>query len=73
MVSFACQRDNEKAIQLREQYQNNRLEGAQLEQMKRFLFGPNRVLTDTLNTIIQTNINTIKENVDSYARSGSAK
>lgn len=68
LVSFACQRDNEKAIQLREQYQNNRLEGAQLEQMKRFLFGPNRVLTDTLNTIIQTNINTIKENVDSYAR-----
>ena len=39
--------------------------------MKRFLFGPNRALTDTLNTIIQTQINTIKENVDSYARGDS--
>ncbi|MBE0444650.1 hypothetical protein [Psychrobacter sp. FME5] len=71
LVSFACQRDNEAAHILREQYANNRLEGPQLEQMKRFLLGPNRALTDTLNTIIQTQINTIKENVDSYARGDS--
>ena len=71
LVSFACQRDNEEAQSLREQYANNRLEGEQLEQMKRFLFGPNRALTDTLNTIIQTQINTIKEHVDSYARGDS--
>ncbi len=71
LVSFACQRDNEQAQQLREQYANNHLEGAQLEQMKRFLFGPNRELTDTLNTIIQNQINNIKEHVDSYARGDS--
>lgn len=71
LVSFACQRDNAAAQQLREQYANNRLEGAQIEQMKRFLFGPNRALTDTLNTIIQTQINSIKEQVDSYARGDS--
>ena len=71
LVSFACQRDNEQAQQLREQYASNHLEGAQLEQMKRFLFGPNRELTDTLNTIIQHQINNIKEHVDSYARGDS--
>ena len=71
LVSFACQRDNEQAQKLREQYASNHLEGAQLEQMKRFLFGPNRELTDTLNTIIQNQINNIKEHVDSYARGDS--
>ncbi|MGO2386040.1 MAG: hypothetical protein ACTH6Z_02815 [Psychrobacter sp.] len=71
LVSFACQRDNEQAQQLREQYASNHVDDAQLEQMKRFLFGPNRELTDTLNTIIQNQINAIKENVDSYARGDS--
>ncbi|WP_105245176.1 hypothetical protein [Psychrobacter sp. Marseille-P5312] len=71
LVSFACQRDNKAAQQLREQYAQNRLEEPQLEQMRRFLFGPNRALTDTLNTMIQTQINTIKEEVDSYARGDS--
>ncbi len=71
LVSFACQRDTVEAQQLREQYASNHLEGAQLEEMKRFLFGPNRALTDTLNDIIQSQINTIKENVDSYARGDS--
>nr|WP_289056870.1 hypothetical protein [uncultured Psychrobacter sp.] len=71
LVSFACQRDNKAAQHLREQYAQNRLEEPQLEQMRRFLFGPNRALTDTLNTMIQTQINTIKEEVDSYARGDS--
>lgn len=71
LVSFACQRDNEAAQLLREQYAVNQLEDPQREQMKRFLFGPNRALTDTLNAIIQTQINTIKEDVDSYARGDS--
>ncbi|ERL55919.1 hypothetical protein [Psychrobacter aquaticus] len=71
LVSFACQRDNEEAQRLREQYAINKLEGPQIEQMKRFLFGPNRALTDTLHTIIQTQINEIKERVDSYARGDS--
>lgn len=71
LVSFACQRNNEAAQLLREQYAINQLEDPQREQMKRFLFGPNRALTDTLNAIIQTQINTIKEDVDSYARGDS--
>ena len=71
LVSFACQRDNEAAQLLREQYAANQLEDPQREQMQRFLFGPNRALTDTLNAIIQTQINTIKEDVDSYARGDS--
>ena len=71
LVSFACQRDNKAAQHLREQYAQNQLEEPQLEQMRRFLFGPNRALTDTLNTMIQTQINTIKEEVDSYARGDS--
>lgn len=71
LVSFACQRDNKAAQHLRDQYAQNRLEEPQLEQMRRFLFGPNRALTDTLNTMIQTQINTIKEEVDSYARGDS--
>ncbi len=68
LVSFACQRDNEQAVALCEQYAKNKLEDPQREQMKRFLFGPNRELTDTLNTIIQAQINNIKDDVDSYAR-----
>lgn len=71
LVNFACRRDNAEAQKLREQYASNQLDGAQIEQMKRFLFGPNRALTDTLHSIIQTQINEIKEQVDSYARGDS--
>ena len=71
LVSFACQRDTKEAQTLRELYAANQLEDSQRKQMAQFLFGPNRALTDTLNTIIQAQINTIKENVDSYARGDS--
>lgn len=71
LVNFACQRDNEQANLLRQKYATNQLDNSQIEQMQRFLFGPNRALTDTLNTIIQNQINTIKENVDEYARGDS--
>ncbi len=69
LVSFACQRDNAPATELRVQYTANQIDLSQLEQMKRFLFGPNRTITDTLNDIIQNQINSIKEKVDNYARS----
>ena len=69
LVSFACSRDNEQAQKLREQYASNQLESSQREQMKRFLFGPNRAITDISNELIQEKINLIKEQVDSYARS----
>ncbi len=68
LVSFACQRDHQLAHTIREQYANNQLDTPQREQMKRFLFGPNRQVTDTLNDLIQAQISAIKEKVDSYAR-----
>lgn len=68
LVSFACQRDNQQAQKLRIQYANNQIDSSQREEMQRFLFGPNRTITDTLNDIIQNNISTVKEKVDSYAR-----
>ncbi len=68
LVSFACSRDNAPAQALRDQYANNQLDLSQLEQMKRFLFGPNRTITDILNDLTQEKITGIKEQVDSYAR-----
>lgn len=68
LVSFACHRDHALAQQIQQKYAINRLDDNQLAQMKRFLFGPNRQVTDTLNDLIQNQINTIKEKVDSFAR-----
>ena len=68
LVSFACQRNNEQAQKIREQYAINQLESPQGGPMERFLFGPNRTITDTLNHIIQNQINNIKEKADAYAR-----
>ena len=68
LVSLACQRDNEQGQKLRSQYAINQLEMPQREQMKRFLFGPNRKVTDTLHELIQAKINNIKEKVDNYSR-----
>lgn len=68
LVSFACQRDNQQTQSLREQYAINQVDSVQLEEMRRFLFGPNRTITDTLNDLIQNQITAIKEQVDSYAR-----
>lgn len=68
LVDFACQRDNAESVKLRAQYANNQLDSSQREQIKRFLFGPNRIITDTLNDLIQGQINGVKEKVDSYAR-----
>ncbi len=68
LVSFACQRDNAHVQKLHIQYANNQIESTQREQMKRFLYGPNRAITDTLNDIIQNQITMVKEKVDNYAR-----
>lgn len=71
LVSFACKRDNEPAQKLREQYAINQLDLPQIEEMKRFLFGPNRAITDLLNDLIQEKISTVKDKVSSYARADS--
>ncbi len=66
LVSLACQRDHASAKQLCAQYASNTLDRGQREQMRRFLFGPNRQLVDTVNTLTQSQINTIKDKIDSY-------
>lgn len=71
LVSFACQREHATAQVLCEQYKNNRLDTTQYEQMRRFLFGPNRTVTHTVNDLIQGQINAIKEKVDDYTRGSS--
>lgn len=68
LVSLACQREHELAQSLKDQYVGNRLDEEQVAAMKRFLFGPNREVTDTLNDLIQAEISTIKEQVDTFAR-----
>ena len=68
LVSLACQRDNAQGQKLRSQYAINQLEMPQREQMRRFLFGPNRKVTDTLHQLVQAKINNIKEKVDNYSR-----
>lgn len=68
LVSLACRRDHAQAKKLCEQYANNMLETTQRDQMRRFLLGPNRQVTDTLNNLIQKQIETIKEKIDSYSR-----
>ena len=69
LVDFACQRDSTQAQKLRAQYASNQLETPQREQMKRFLFGPNRVVTDTINDLVQDRITSIKEQVSNYTQS----
>lgn len=68
LVSFASKRDHAQARALEQQYAINRMDDQQREQMKRFLFGPNRKVTDTLNELIQAQINEIKQKVDVYTR-----
>ncbi|WP_227430705.1 hypothetical protein [Psychrobacter sp. I-STPA6b] len=72
LVSFACKREHELAEKLKEQYAVNRLSDEQREQMKRFLFGPNREVTNTLNELIQAEINVTKDKVDAFVRADSA-
>ena len=71
LVSLACQRDSQQGQKLREQYAGNKLDVPQREQMKRFLFGPNRQVTDTLHQLIQVQIDNLKEKVDNYSRGNS--
>ncbi len=68
LVSLACQRNNSLSVKIKEEYANNRLDEASHEKMRRFLFGPNHEVTDTLNEIIQDKISTVKDNVDALVR-----
>lgn len=68
MVSFACNKNKEFATLANQKYALNKVSDAKFSEMQRFLFGPNREITDTLNTLIQEQIETIKQKVDKFVR-----
>lgn len=70
LVSFACHQNPQFASLARQKYGLGQASPDEQERMKRFLFGPNREITDTLNILIQNEITTIKEKVDSLVRGG---
>lgn len=68
LVSFACQQNPNFASQVQQKLATTGLNAGQKSAMKQFLFGPNRDVTDTLNQIIQEEVDQIKTASDSYAR-----
>nr|WP_309577316.1 hypothetical protein [Moraxella osloensis] len=68
LVQFASSRDSQLALQVQHKFSANTLDEAQLKTMRRFLFGPDRDVTSTLNQLIQQEIDLIKSASDSYAR-----
>lgn len=68
LVQFASSRDSQLALQVQRKFSANTLDETQLKTMRRFLFGPDRDVTSTLNQLIQQEIDLIKSASDSYAR-----
>ena len=68
LVQFASSRDSQLALQVQHKFSANTLNETQLTAMRRFLFGPDREVTSTLNQLIQQEIDLIKSASDSYAR-----
>lgn len=68
MVSFACNKNKEFATLANQKYALNRVSDTKFSEMQRFLFGPNREITDTLNNLIQEQIEAIKQKVDKFVR-----
>lgn len=68
LVSFACNKNANFATLATQKYSLNKISQAKFEEMQHFLFGPNREITDTLNELIQTQIEEIKQKVDSFVR-----
>lgn len=68
LVSFAIDQDHAFLTQAATKYGLGHTDDQQKNAMQRFLFGPNRDITDTLNHLIQQEITAIKENVDAFAR-----
>lgn len=68
LVQFASSRDSQLALQVQRKFSANTLDETQLKTMRRFLFGPDRDVTSTLNQLIQQEIDLIKSASDSYTR-----
>lgn len=67
VIGLACQYDQNFAHKAYQQY-NATKDIQEQAAMQRFLVGPNREITDTLNNIIQDEISIIKEKIDSFVR-----
>ena len=68
MVSFARHKDSDFDALSREKYTINQLDQARFAQMHGFLFGPDHQITTTLNSLIQEDLESIKQQIDSYVR-----
>lgn len=68
LVRFASTRDSDLAKQVQQTFLLSSLDANHLAKMRRILFGPDRAVADTLNALIQEQIDDIKKASDQYAR-----
>ena len=68
LVQFASLRDGDLAKAVQQKARGNTVSETQLADMRRFLLGPNCEVTDTLNSLIQQEIEAIKTASDTYTR-----
>lgn len=68
LVQFASLRDGDLAKAVQQKARGNTVSETQLADMRRFLLGPNFEVTDTLNSLIQQEIEAIKTASDTYTR-----
>lgn len=68
LVGLACTNSSNFFEVARKRYGLGQYDENTKAQMHKFLLGPNREITDTLNLLIQSEINTIKEKVDTLVR-----
>lgn len=65
LISQAAKKDAQFATLAKSEHSKNK---GDTQQLQKFLFGPNREITDTLNTLIQAELGAIKENIDGLIR-----
>lgn len=68
LVSEACKKDIDFALLAHQKYHLNQTDASELKAMERLLFGPNHQIIDTINTLIQKDIEDIKQKVDTLVR-----
>ncbi len=68
LLSFACHRNNSLAQDIKQLYTKNSLSEEQLQLMRKYLFAPSHQVLETVNELIQAEINSIKKNVDILAK-----
>lgn len=68
LVQFAYNKDDNFATQTYQKHSLNQIDEETLNIMKRALLGPNHEIASTLNELIQKDIESIKQRVDSFVR-----